>query len=350
MSLFPNMTDERRMGLAAIGQGLSQLGAGQPVNLSAAHNALMQRQQKAADRKALEESGLLERYSPEQRAILASMPPNAAIHALMYDHFKGLPYIPKYANGTDYHPGGPAIVGEEGPELLDLPRGSKVKPLTPPADPMGSPLEDEHPLGMFWQEDANSRFNDAAAYRTADLDAFKMMRQQPQYEQPVESDVNTTEGQRIAYLRRAMFADAAMQDPRLARAMTRLDNNIAGNLGALGRLYTNDEFELGKLMSEQFASAILRRDSGAATPDSEVARYTRQYFPLSNETPEQIGAKSALRREEIRALEQSLGGDAAPVVQQIRKEIEEIIAASQADKVDEINAEDREFLQSLGLE
>jgi len=31
-----------------------------------------------------------------------------------------------YAAGTNYHPGGLAVVGEEGPELVDLPRGSKV--------------------------------------------------------------------------------------------------------------------------------------------------------------------------------------------------------------------------------
>ena len=31
-----------------------------------------------------------------------------------------------YAVGTKYHPGGLAMVGEEGPELVDLPRGAKV--------------------------------------------------------------------------------------------------------------------------------------------------------------------------------------------------------------------------------
>lgn len=35
--------------------------------------------------------------------------------------------IPPYANGTNFHPGGLAIVGERGPELLNLPRGSQVK-------------------------------------------------------------------------------------------------------------------------------------------------------------------------------------------------------------------------------
>ncbi|MER8913740.1 phage tail length tape measure family protein [Mesorhizobium sp. M0761] len=39
--------------------------------------------------------------------------------------------IPGYANGTNNHPGGLAIVGEEGPELLNLPRGSQVIPRVP---------------------------------------------------------------------------------------------------------------------------------------------------------------------------------------------------------------------------
>ncbi len=34
--------------------------------------------------------------------------------------------IPKYANGTNFHPGGLAWVGEYGKELIELPRGSKV--------------------------------------------------------------------------------------------------------------------------------------------------------------------------------------------------------------------------------
>jgi len=38
------------------------------------------------------------------------------------------PSIPKYANGTDWHPGGVALVGERGPELVNLPRGSSVTP------------------------------------------------------------------------------------------------------------------------------------------------------------------------------------------------------------------------------
>ena len=34
--------------------------------------------------------------------------------------------VPRYASGTPYHPGGLALVGERGPELVKLPRGSSV--------------------------------------------------------------------------------------------------------------------------------------------------------------------------------------------------------------------------------
>lgn len=36
--------------------------------------------------------------------------------------------VPGYAGGTSYHPGGLALVGERGPELVSLPRGSSVTP------------------------------------------------------------------------------------------------------------------------------------------------------------------------------------------------------------------------------
>jgi hypothetical protein len=36
--------------------------------------------------------------------------------------------VPFYADGTDFAPGGMAVVGERGPELVNLPRGSQVIP------------------------------------------------------------------------------------------------------------------------------------------------------------------------------------------------------------------------------
>jgi hypothetical protein len=36
--------------------------------------------------------------------------------------------LPKFASGTDFAPGGMALVGEKGPEIVNLPRGSRVIP------------------------------------------------------------------------------------------------------------------------------------------------------------------------------------------------------------------------------
>jgi hypothetical protein len=41
----------------------------------------------------------------------------------------GSSHTPGYQHGTSFHPGGRAIVGEAGPELLNLPRGSSVTPV-----------------------------------------------------------------------------------------------------------------------------------------------------------------------------------------------------------------------------
>lgn len=41
---------------------------------------------------------------------------------------RALPSVPAFANGTNFAPGGMALVGERGPELVNLPRGSQVIP------------------------------------------------------------------------------------------------------------------------------------------------------------------------------------------------------------------------------
>lgn len=88
------MTPERGMALSAIGQGLSQMSMGQPADLSNAMMALQDRQQKAQMREALEGSGVMSRFTPEQRALLASMPPSAAMQIISGQVFRE-PEAPK---------------------------------------------------------------------------------------------------------------------------------------------------------------------------------------------------------------------------------------------------------------
>lgn len=67
--------------------------------------------------------------------------------------------IPGYADGTNNHPGGLAIVGEKGPELLNLPRGAQVIPQVPRMPALRSPApqttSQEVHVTVGWSRDAN---------------------------------------------------------------------------------------------------------------------------------------------------------------------------------------------------
>jgi len=72
------MTPDRAAAFSAIGLGMSQLGAGQPVNLSSSLNALQKRQETAKLRETLKSGGFMDNFTPQQQAILATMPPQLA--------------------------------------------------------------------------------------------------------------------------------------------------------------------------------------------------------------------------------------------------------------------------------
>ncbi|WP_152664545.1 hypothetical protein [Devosia geojensis] len=58
---------------------------------------------------------------------LSTMALNAAFQGLLGGLFGGF-RLPGFANGTNFASGGLAVVGERGPEIVNLPRGSKVIP------------------------------------------------------------------------------------------------------------------------------------------------------------------------------------------------------------------------------
>lgn len=72
------MTPERAIAMQGLGQGISQLAMGQPVNMSGPLQMLAQRQKRADARRALDDSGIMGRFTPDQRAMLAQMEPGAA--------------------------------------------------------------------------------------------------------------------------------------------------------------------------------------------------------------------------------------------------------------------------------
>ena len=83
-------------------------------------------------------NALIDAFNAVERAIAAALRwvgEKLGIDYLRNIYWTDIPRIPgysrgvrAYAEGTDYHPGGLALVGEEGPELVLLPRGAKVLP------------------------------------------------------------------------------------------------------------------------------------------------------------------------------------------------------------------------------
>lgn len=82
-----NLTPERRIQMAALGQGLMNYDAGRPMNMVWAQKALADRRLQDQQRKMLDESGVMGRFSPEQRSILAQMEPGAAIQVIAQNAF-----------------------------------------------------------------------------------------------------------------------------------------------------------------------------------------------------------------------------------------------------------------------
>jgi hypothetical protein len=85
------MTPERAIGFQGLGMALSQLDAGRPVDLSPAYAALEQRKSSQQMRKVLDTPGVLDGFTPQQRAILASMPEQLAVQIIGQRAFEPAP-------------------------------------------------------------------------------------------------------------------------------------------------------------------------------------------------------------------------------------------------------------------
>ncbi len=85
--------------------------------------------------------------------------------------------------------------------------------------------------------------------------------------------------------------------------------------------------EPAKLLSqaeENFLSAVLRRESGAAIGEGEMEKGSRQYFPRINDTPAVIAQKAANRRLAIKGLQTEAGPAWDALQQEVPQAPEEV--------------------------
>lgn len=274
-------------------------------------------------------------------------PTNPLVLSLM-----GIPQsaVPKYRLGTEFHPGGPAIVGEDGPELLMLPRGAKVKPnpMTLAWDDQASPrptqgdgaigseLQDLSPEerarilqlmqdGMAPSEAIQPDWYDPIGpqgnlslegmVQTAEADTKKTKTDALPY-----GDEKLTEGQSkdINYYRRAYAANQDLDN--FETALTQYTDNFAGNFGGVGRLFQDADYQVADRAAKEFLAMILRKDTGAAVTSEEFAMYAPMYIPQPGDKPERLAAKRKARQQFLAGMEMG-SGTAAPLYPKARKEI-----------------------------
>lgn len=277
-----------------------------------------------------------ERYGPVMRAIMAGMP--------------------KYRLGTGYHPGGPAIVGEDGPEIAWLPEGAAVMPN--PATGLGADYDRELDA-MTPNERAiilrklNEGAAPADAFAPSGYDPREMLMEQGALGQPYRvaeadtvksdalpyGDTKLTEAQSkdVGYFTRGIAANTALSDPQMEQSLTQLSDSFAGNFGALGRMFQDAEYQKAKRAADEFLAVILRKDTGAAITAEEFRMYAPMYLPLPGDKPEVIEAKRKAREIALTGIEMGLG--TAGRLGQIAKE-----------KYGPQEMSDEEFLKTLGFE
>lgn len=308
--------------------------------------------------------------------VASQIPPDHPLFPKLYG-------LPAYRNGTNFHPGGLAVVGEDGPEVVQLPRGAAVMPnpstidaMDPTAggqffvDPEGTvppELLDRYkalPLDMqrgimeqilqgappeemippmrgsqltvdpkaLMQAGAmptqplapQSQFVDERAVRTADASG----------ERPV-FDNKLTEGQSkdVGFFRRGMAANQELG--QYEQALTQFTDDFAGNFGGVGRLFQDEEYQKAKRAANEVLAVILRKDTGAAVTNEEFRLYAPMYIPMPGDKPEVIAAKRTAREQFFTGLQDGMG-TAAPIAQFTREEL--------------MNMNDDDFLKSLGIE
>jgi hypothetical protein len=82
----------------------------------------------------------------------------------------------------------------------------------------------------------------------------------------------------------------------------------------LGNTFVSDDVQSLRQAERNFATAILRRESGATISPSEFAVAQKQYFPQPGDTTDVLSQKSELRKSVIKSFTQGAGSAASITV------------------------------------
>ncbi|KAB0680161.1 hypothetical protein [Aureimonas leprariae] len=74
-----------------------------------------------------------------------------------------------------------------------------------------------------------------------------------------------------------------------------------------GNFFTSSDYQQADQAGREFLASVLRKDSGAAITDQEMAIYGKTYLPQPGDGAEVLQQKRAARRQALSAIETGLG-------------------------------------------
>lgn len=313
------MTPERAAAFQGIGMGLSQLSAGQPVDLSPAYDALQQRKDAAQMRKVMEVPGLMDSFTPQQRAVLASMPEPLATKIIMEHAFAPAPEPVKgvAVGGNLVNP----VTGEvmwQAPPELDGPLGDRTGLAAAGGLTPGTPEYQHYILtGEVLQPNQNP-----PETRTMKLpdgsDALIEWDAATEGWVPAKIPEGGTGAQPRTKLteleaKTALFGSIQTETSPVLNQIeeqwnpANLNDAAARSIPIAGNFFQSPQGQIYEATATAWAEGALRLATGAAAQDQEIKRVVDVYFARPGDTPATIAYKSQLRAMYQRAIERSLG-------------------------------------------
>lgn len=154
------------------------------------------------------------------------------------------------------------------------------------------------------------------------------------------------------FAKRAMLAEDALKTLPESQGTGTFDNVPMFEAWKSGERKT---YENAK---NNFISAILRKESGAAISESEFDMAEKTYFPQPGDSAEQVANKALLRQQNIATL-QAEGANAIPLIKDVQvakkqdksilKELSPIKSAIASEKNKKYEKESNDLLKSLGI-
>lgn len=312
------MTPERAAAFQGIGMGLSQLSAGQPVDLSPAYDALQQRQEAAKMRKVMEVPGLMDSFTPQQRAVLASMPESLATKIIMEQAFQPAPEPVKGVavggrlinpiTGDEMYTPPPELDGKLS-ELTTRATAGGLKPGTPEWNHYI--LTGELPQVAEPPETRTMKLADGSEV---------MVQWDPAIEDwiPARIPEGGTGAQPRTKLteleaKTALFGSIQTETSPVLNQIeeqwnpANLNDAAARSIPIAGNFFQSPQGQIYEATATAWAEGALRLATGAAAQDQEIKRVVDVYFARPGDTPATIAFKSQLRAMYQRAIERSLG-------------------------------------------